>query len=167
MGLERVDAVTRSGERVGRSLRYPRHDSDVSHHSLLVGSVSFQHEDLEVYRHALSFVRLSARLARAFPSGYSALADQLRRGAASICLNIAEGAGEVSGPEKARFYRMARRSATECAAVLDIRAVVEVGATPAPGEDGELPAAKALLLRIVPMLVKLAKSVEGKPGGQS
>lgn len=132
-----------------------------------MGSISFQHDDLEVYRHALSFARLSARLARAFPSGYSGLADQLRRAAASICLNIAEGAGEVSGPEKARFYRMARRSATECAAVLDVRAVVEGGTTPVRGEDDDLPAAKALLLRIVPMLVKLAKSVESKAGGQT
>jgi four helix bundle protein len=35
-------------------------------------------------------------------------------------LNIAEGAGEFSPSEKARFYRMARRSATECAAILHV-----------------------------------------------
>ena len=35
-------------------------------------------------------------------------------------LNIAEGAGEFAPKEKARFYRMARRSATESAAVLDV-----------------------------------------------
>jgi len=34
-------------------------------------------------------------------------------------LNIAEGAGESSPNEKVRFYRMARRSAIECAGILD------------------------------------------------
>ena len=33
---------------------------------------------------------------------------------------VAEGAGEFSRPEKARFYRMARRSAVEVVAWLDI-----------------------------------------------
>ena len=35
-------------------------------------------------------------------------------------LNIAEGAGEFSNSDKARFYRYAKRSATECAAMLDV-----------------------------------------------
>jgi len=38
----------------------------------------------------------------------------------SIVLNIAEGAGEFAPAEKMRFYRMARRSAAECAALLDL-----------------------------------------------
>ena len=37
-----------------------------------------------------------------------------------MALNIAEGAGEFSPADKARLYRIARRSATECAAILDI-----------------------------------------------
>ncbi len=49
-----------------------------------------------------------------------ALADQLIRAASSIALNIAEGAGEFSPREKVRFYRMARRSAWECVAILDL-----------------------------------------------
>lgn len=35
-------------------------------------------------------------------------------------ITIAEGAGEYARYEKHRFYRMAKRSATECAAILDI-----------------------------------------------
>ena len=35
-------------------------------------------------------------------------------------LNIAEGAGEYATDEKIRFYRMAKRSATECAGILDV-----------------------------------------------
>ena len=54
------------------------------------------------------------------PRGRAFLSDQLHRAAVSIPLNIAEGAGEFSQGEKARFYRIARRSATECAAILDV-----------------------------------------------
>ena len=46
--------------------------------------------------------------------------DQLDNAATSIVANIAEGAGEFSPNEKKRFYRMARRSATEVAAWTDI-----------------------------------------------
>jgi hypothetical protein len=35
-------------------------------------------------------------------------------------LNIAEGAGQRSRPQKRRFYAIARGSAMECAAVLDV-----------------------------------------------
>jgi four helix bundle protein len=62
---------------------------------------------------------------------------------------IAEGAGEFSGAEKARFHRSAKRSATECAAVLDVakrRQSIDAGLY-AQG--------RSLLLRIVGMLVKL------------
>jgi hypothetical protein len=31
-----------------------------------------------------------------------------------------EGAGEFSGNEKSRFYRMAKRSATQCAAIIHV-----------------------------------------------
>jgi four helix bundle protein len=48
------------------------------------------------------------------------LADQIRRAASSIPLDIAEGAGASAAADKARFYRIARRSATESAAILDV-----------------------------------------------
>ena len=48
------------------------------------------------------------------------LLDQLLRASSSICLNIAEGAGEFSSNEKVRFYRMARRSVWECEAAIDL-----------------------------------------------
>ena len=67
-------------------------------------------------------------------------------------LNIAEGAGETSPKEKARFYRMARRSGTECAAILDICARLQL--------VSDLADARELLLRVVSMLIKLGKSQE-------
>ena len=35
-------------------------------------------------------------------------------------MNIAEGAGRRSAADKARFYSIARGSATECAAIMDL-----------------------------------------------
>jgi len=78
------------------------------------------HEKLDVYRFAIQFVVLAEEIVEALPRGRTYLADQLRRAGSSIPLNIAEGAGEFMPTEKARFYRMAKRSATECSSILDI-----------------------------------------------
>lgn len=80
--------------------------------------------------------------------------DQLERSTVSIVLNIAEGAGEFAKREKARFYRIARRSATESAAALDVVGRLEL----APMSN--LEAAKAKLEEIVSMLIQLAKRLE-------
>ncbi|MCX5744995.1 MAG: four helix bundle protein [Proteobacteria bacterium] len=48
------------------------------------------------------------------------MADQLRRAAESQPLNIAEGAGRTSRPDIAKHYTIARGSAMECAAILDV-----------------------------------------------
>jgi four helix bundle protein len=69
-------------------------------------------------------------------------------------LNIAEGAGEFSKPDEARFYRFARRSATECAAALDVAVRLEL-ANPAQCEAG-----REILIRIVSMLTKLVRALE-------
>jgi len=51
---------------------------------------------------------------------YDLIADQLSRAATSITLNIAEGAGKFSRPDKRRYYLIALGSTTECAAIFDI-----------------------------------------------
>jgi four helix bundle protein len=81
--------------------------------------------------------------------GQAALRDQLDRASASIVLCIAEGAGRSSRPDKARFYGIARGSATECAAIVDIATSRQL-CTPSTGA-----AARSLLIRIVQMLTKL------------
>ncbi len=58
-----------------------------------------------------------AGLIENLPRGKAYLADQLQRAGTSIPLNIADGAGENAINEKARFYRMAKRSATECSSI--------------------------------------------------
>jgi hypothetical protein len=57
------------------------------------------------------------RIARVFARNGS-MADQLRRSAESIVLNIAEGAGHYSPGRKIYHYQLARGSAGECIAAL-------------------------------------------------
>ena len=112
----------------------------------------FDHEKLDVYQIATQFLLVSDQLSQSLPRGRAYISDQLRRASLSICLNIAEGAGEFSPGDKKCFYRMARRSATECAAILDgVRSLKLV-------EENEIFLAKSLLFRIVSMLVKMTKS---------
>ena len=66
-------------------------------------------------------------------------------------MNIAEGSGEFSAAEKARFYRMAKRSATECAAILDICSRIRLS------QDSVLASGRDLLLRIVAMLIQMIR----------
>src|SRR5262245_23051138 len=78
------------------------------------------HHRLDVYRRALNALDTCDAIIRALPSRRSSLRDQLDRSVTSVVANIAEGAGEFSPKEKARFYRMARRSAIEVIAWLEI-----------------------------------------------
>ena len=108
----------------------------------------FPHDRLDVYRTAVEFERGSRRILALLPRS-SHLADQLHRAATSIPLNIAEGAGEFSPKDKARSYRIALRSATESAAILDL-----VG--PDLGEDScDMTALRDVLVSIVAKLTKL------------
>lgn len=116
--------------------------------------VQFDHEKLDVYVATMDFVSLAHRVIAALPAGHAGLADQLRRAATSIALNIAEGAGEFSKPDKARFYRFARRSATECAAALDVAARLELASA------AQCDAGRELLIRIVSMLTKIVHALE-------
>ena len=113
----------------------------------------FDHEKLDVYQASVEFVALSDDIVEHLPRGRAYLADQLVRAATSIPLNIAEGAGEFSSSEKARFYRMAKRSATECAAILDVCRSLAL-LDEAPFQRG-----RDLLVRIVAMLTKMAQRI--------
>ena len=114
----------------------------------------FAHEKLDVYNLALDFLVLADDVVEHLPRGGGHLADQLSRASTSIALNIAEGAGKFSKPDKRRYYLIGAGSTTECAAIFDVclRLKLVVAETHAVG--------KAMLERIAAILVKLAKSHE-------
>jgi four helix bundle protein len=117
----------------------------------------FDHERMQVYRRAMEFVKLASAIRQQLPIRRTSIGDQLDRAAISIPLNVAEGAGEFARREKARFYRIARRSATECAAILDVVRELELA-------DGHhISDAKEHLREIVAMLIGLGKWLEHEP----
>lgn len=109
------------------------------------------HEKLTVYQQSIEFVILADEVIEHLPRGRAYLSDQLQRAALSIPLNIAEGAGEYAIDEKIRFYRMAKRSATECAGVLDVCRRLQLI------EEKRYVKGRELLIGIVSMLVKMAQ----------
>lgn len=82
--------------------------------------MELDHERLDVYHLALDFLVMANSIIEALPRGRSHLADQFPRSSTSIVLNVAEGAGKLSKPDKRRYYLTARGSATESAALLDV-----------------------------------------------
>ena len=117
----------------------------------------FDFEKLDVYQVALDFALSADDVAQKLPRGRSYLKDQLLRAANSIAATIAEGVGEYSPAEKARFYRIARRSAVECASHLPVSARLGL-----IQDDALLGRGRDQLLRIVAMLTSLTKSVSAK-----
>jgi four helix bundle protein len=112
------------------------------------------HERLDVSRFALDFLVFAHQVIEALPRGRSQLCDQLTRASTSIVLNLAEGAGKHAKADKRRYYLSARGSATESAALLDV--LSRLGLRDEPAHK----AGKEMLVRVVPMLIKLAQSLE-------
>src|SRR6266568_7326848 len=79
----------------------------------------FDHEKLDVYQGAIAFCGWVGEFIATI-SAKAAAKDQLDRASTSIPLNIAEGNGKFSAKDRARFLEMARGSALECAACLDV-----------------------------------------------
>src|SRR5262245_2757168 len=67
-----------------------------------------------------SFRRLSSSRGSLASLRRSELSDQLDRASISVPLNIAEGSGRSTPRERARAYTIARGSAVECLACLDL-----------------------------------------------
>ena len=109
------------------------------------------HEKLEVYQASLAFVAWLEPILRQLPKGL-AVTDQLDRASTSIALNIAEGNGKYTGPDRGRYFDHARGSALECSAALDVLVAKERyrGEELSPGKDR--------LWSIVSMLVGLIKA---------
>lgn len=72
------------------------------------------------YRKSVDLVGEVAVWSRNLPRGYGWLADQARRAAGSVPLNVAEGLGRPSRAERRRFFEIAIGSAHETAACLEV-----------------------------------------------
>jgi four helix bundle protein len=157
-----VDLVLRTETLERLIARLATHDLDRSHlhgqvdlRAQLLTTATYMaldHTKLDVYHRALDLLDRVDAIYEAMPKGRAHLKDQLDRAATSVVLNVAEGAGEFSKDEKQRFYRIARRSATETGAILDIL-----------GRRGTVTAdllqpAHDLVVRVVSMLVRLAST---------
>lgn len=110
------------------------------------------HENLDVYRLSLEFLALALRMLDTIPPARRELRSQLERAAMSVPLNIAEGCGKPGAADRARYHGIARGSAMECGALLDVCGLMGLAA-PQVVDQG-----KRLLSREVAMLTKLCRS---------
>lgn len=111
---------------------------------------SFDHERLNVYQEAIIFCGWVGDLLNEI-AAKAATKDQLDRASTSIPLNIAEGNGKFANADRARFLEIARGSALECAACIDV-----LGARKLICSERIIPA-KERLVRIANMLVGMLK----------
>jgi four helix bundle protein len=106
---------------------------------------------LVVYQAVVRFLPTAAGIADGLPPRYAGMADHLRCASLSIPLNIAEGSGKNTGPDQRRSCSMARRSAMECAAIMDACSALALIEQPRSQETDEL------LLAVVRMVSKMRR----------
>ena len=111
---------------------------------------SFDHERLDVYQESIAFCGWVGDLLSNI-TAKAAVKDQLDRASTSLPLNIAEGNGKFSTVDRARFLEIARGSALECAACLDVLVARKLVS------PEQIIPAKEQLVRIVNMLMGMLK----------
>ena len=109
------------------------------------------HEKLEVYQASLEFITWTIPLLDRLLN-HTSVRNQLDRASTSVPLNIAEGNGKFTSPDRCRFFDNARGSALESAACLDV--IVAKGLVSVQ----EIETGKAMLVRIVSMLFGLIRA---------
>jgi four helix bundle protein len=85
----------------------------------------FDFEKLEVYAKAKKFNKTVTSFLENTKIDRNSH-DQLKRASFSIMLNIAEGCGRFTKPDKRNFYIISRGSAFECVAIFDYFKDMEV-----------------------------------------
>ena len=81
---------------------------------------TFRFLDFQVYRDGKTLYKKVVLLTKKFPREHWELADQLRRAALSVCLNIAEGSAKFSDKDFKRYVENSLGSINESLACLDI-----------------------------------------------
>ena len=112
---------------------------------------SLDHEKLEVYQASLEFITWTISFLDRLP-GSASVRNQLDRASTSVPLNIAEGNGKFTSPDRCRFFDNARGSALESGACLDV-----IVAKRFVSAD-EIQPGKAMLVKIVSMLFGLIRA---------
>ena len=115
----------------------------------------FDHEKLNVYQSSIKFVAWADAVLSTIPKA-NAVHNQLDRASTSIPLNIAEGNGKHTSADRCRYFDIARGSALECAACLDVALAKSLIASDL-AEEG-----KEMLLKIVSMMVGLIRANSDK-----
>lgn len=106
---------------------------------------------LDVYRCSIQLLALTSTVLETLgkSKGTAVIADQLKRAALSVPLNIAEGAGKSTAGDQRKHYVIARGSAMECGAIYDTALVLKLV------DDDTASRAEDLVTRIVGMLTKM------------
>jgi four helix bundle protein len=117
----------------------------------------FDHEKLDVYRESIDFCGWVGDFVNTI-SAKAAAKDHLDRASTSVPLNVAEGNAKFSTADRARFFEIARGSAVECAACLDVLVVRNLAT-----EEATAPR-KEQLVKIVQMLVGLLRKFSARAG---
>ncbi len=117
----------------------------------------FDHEKLRAYQEALRFAAWVGPVIESLPVKLSAR-DQLDRASTSAVLNIAEGNGKRSHPDRCRYLDIARGSAVECAAALDVLVARALLPTERAVEG------KQILLAVVSLVAGLIGRFSDTPG---
>lgn len=111
----------------------------------------FSHEKLIVYNRSLDFVEFVEKILSRMKDRLNVY-DQIDKSSTSIPLNIAEGTGKFSVKDKNKYFDIARGSATESAACLDVM-FGRKRITEEERNEG-----KEILYDIVSMLIGLVRS---------
>ncbi len=113
--------------------------------------IYFDHEKLQAYQKALDFAAWSEIILERVPKS-AAVHGQLDRARTSIVLNIPEGNGRFTSPDRCKFFDIARGSGLESAGCLDLIFIKKLVS------EIELDQGKTLFKDIVSLLVGLIRS---------
>lgn len=117
--------------------------------------LQFDHEKLNAYQASLEFATWVTDLVSKLEAK-AAVKDQLDRASTSVPLNIAEGNGKFAIRDRCRFLNLARGSALECAACLDVLVAKRLTVAAA------VISGKQQLFEIVSMLIGLINSLTSR-----
>jgi four helix bundle protein len=115
----------------------------------------FDHEKLKVYQSAIRFITWSTDFLGKIDAK-AAAKDHLDRASTSVALNIAEGNGKFAIRDRCRFLDIARGSALECAACLDVLVAKRLI------DEQAIRGGKEQLLETVSMLMGLVNSLSAR-----